>query len=102
MVLDIVKWTVISLILIILLHNLYLFFKKTLTIPKTKDLVNRPTEQYKKIYTSLNNKGKKNENMKNELKTYLKELSSKAEKKTPPTIESAGDIFAPSGNFTNY
>ena len=26
----------------------------------------------------------------------------KAEKKTPPTIESAGDIFAPSGNFTNY
>jgi len=98
----IIQQIIISIVLIVSIHYIYIFFKNNLTIPKTKDLVKKPIEQYKKIYTSLNNKGKKNENMKNELKTYLKELSSKAEKKTPPTIESAGDIFAPSGNFTNY
>ena len=43
------------------------------------------------------------ENMKDELKTYLKELSNKNKThKTPSTIESAGNIFTSSGNFTNY
>ena len=33
---------------------LYIFFKNNLTVPKTKDLVKKPTEQYKKIYSSIN------------------------------------------------
>ena len=99
----IIQQIIISIVLIVSIHYIYIFFKNNLTIPKTKDLVKKPIEQYKQIYTSLNNKSKKKENMKDELKTYLKELSNKNKThKTPSTIESAGNIFTSSGNFTNY
>jgi hypothetical protein len=49
----ILQWTVISLILIILVHYLYSFFKTTLTVPKIKDLVNRPADAYKEIYEKI-------------------------------------------------
>ena len=51
----IIRQTIISIVLIISVHYIYLFFKNNLTVPKTKDLVNKPTEQYKKIYNSINN-----------------------------------------------
>ena len=44
---EIIKWSIISLILIILVHYLFIFFKDNLTIPKTKDLVTKPLEKYK-------------------------------------------------------
>ena len=44
----------ISLILIILIHYLYNFFKDILTIPKTKDLVN--SSQYQEIIDIIKNK----------------------------------------------
>jgi hypothetical protein len=46
---EIIKWSLISLILIILIHYLFIFFKDNLTIPKTKDLVTKPLEKYKII-----------------------------------------------------
>ena len=99
----IIQQIIISIVLIVSIHYIYIFFKNNLTIPKTKDLVKKPIEQYKQIYTSLNNKSEKKENMKDELKTYLKELSNKTKTtKTPSTIENAGNIFTSSGNFTNY
>ena len=39
----------ISLILIILVHYLFTFFMTNLTIPKVKDLVNKPQQQYETI-----------------------------------------------------
>ena len=93
----ILKWTLISLILIILVHYLYSFFKTTLTVPKIKDLVNRPAGAYKEIYETIekvkvnereklkeNNKNnvsnnsiiKNEDNMKDELKSFLNSLSS--------------------------
>lgn len=97
----IIKVTLISLLLIFLLHYLYSFFKITLTAPKLKDLVNKPQTKYNTIYKSIqsvnegnsisleddqilsNNKLKYNSNsnvsststMKDELKKYLKEIS---------------------------
>jgi translation initiation factor 2-alpha kinase 4 len=98
----IIKVTMISLLLIFLLHYLYSFFKTTLTSPKLKDLVNKPQAKYDTIYNSLksagdggkqnlgedntttsegNNNSNFNSNsnsnsssMKDELKKYLKEL----------------------------
>ena len=49
----IIQQTIISVVLIISVHYIYIFFKNNLTIPKTKDLVKKPTEQYKQIYSSL-------------------------------------------------
>ncbi len=91
----IIKVTMISLLLIFLLHYLYSFFKTMLTSPKLKDLVNKPQEKYNTIYNSLkstgdvgienvceDNKsnlgsvhGSNSSSMKDELKKYLKELN---------------------------
>lgn len=83
--------TLISVILIFLIHYLINFFKSTLTVPKIKDLVNSPMQKYKNMYNVIdNNFDNKYENkyenkneynlkpqednlsMKNELKNFLK------------------------------
>jgi hypothetical protein len=79
----IIKQTIISIILILVMHYIYDYFKNNLTIPKVKDLVNKPKEQYREIYESIkinikresNENTENNDNMKSELKKYLKELS---------------------------
>jgi hypothetical protein len=43
------QWTIISLILIMLVHYLYSFFINTLTVPKVRDMINKPTERYNEI-----------------------------------------------------
>jgi hypothetical protein len=50
-----IQITIISIILIFLVHHLINFFKSTLTVPKIKDLVNTPTQKYKNMYTIINN-----------------------------------------------
>jgi len=87
-----IQITIISIILIFLVHHLINFFKSTLTVPKIKDLVNTPTQKYENMYSIINNgntseiseKNKdytlidllptKNDdtNMKSELKNFLK------------------------------
>jgi len=58
-----IQITVISIILIFLIHHLINFFKSTLTVPKIKDLVNTPTQKYENMYNIINkqnNGGTKN------------------------------------------
>ena len=99
----IIKVAVVSFLFIFLLHYLYSFFKTTLTSPKIKDLVNKPMRKYDSIYDSLQNsqsysymdelegvnanmskilnsnpltaQNPVKQNMKDELKRYLSELS---------------------------
>jgi hypothetical protein len=88
----IIQITIISIVLIFLVHHLIIFFKSTLTVPKIKDLVNTPTQKYENMYNIINqnkstntNLGLNNEytlidllpkkdepNMKSELKNFLK------------------------------
>ena len=91
---SIVQWAFLSLVLIVLVHYLYGFFKETLTVPKIKDLVNRPADAYKEMYETIqktnyvdrekktehnnnnnNNNNENSSNMKDELKTFLNSLS---------------------------
>ena len=93
MILQLIQWGIISLILIFLVHYLYSFFRDILTVPKTRDLVNRPIDAYKEMYqvinetVSHNNSNKerttnnvgndsKQSSMKDELKSYLSGLNS--------------------------
>ena len=46
----ILKFSLISLILIILVHYLYIYFTSLLTTPKIKDLVFVPTKKYDELY----------------------------------------------------
>ena len=98
MMLWILQTTIISILLIFLVHHLILFFKSMLTVPKIKDLVNNPKQKYEEIYNTIQNsnglhnetilntnlntneytmidllpKKETNDDMKNELKDFLK------------------------------
>jgi hypothetical protein len=90
----IIQITIISIVLIFLVHHLINFFKSTLTVPKIKDLVNTPTQKYENMYNIINKNKEKDlnnnldvnneytlidllpkkeeSNMKSELKNFLK------------------------------
>jgi len=84
----IIQFSLISFALIFLIHQILLFFKKALTVPKIKDLVNSPNQKYKDIFETISNsKGSTDidalptsiespteepNEMKNELKSFLK------------------------------
>lgn len=54
MIADILKTVFISLLLIVLLHYSYNYLQDTLTVPKVKDLVDRPKEKYDSIMKVVN------------------------------------------------
>jgi hypothetical protein len=79
----VIQITVISIILIFLVHNLINFFKSTLTVPKIKDLVNTPTQKYENMYNII----QKNSNTSSESRDYtLIDLLPKEEE--GPTMKS--------------
>jgi len=107
MLLFILKWAIISFILIVLIHYLYSFFKSTLTIPKVRDLVNKPTERYNEMidtikyndsvkYNDKNNVNKQ-DNMQDELSNFLQDL-----KKNNVSSEILSSNDGPSNTFSNY
>ena len=124
----VIQITIISIILIFLVHHLINFFKSTLTVPKIKDLVNAPTQKYENMYniirnntntsinmdTSINMENYINTNeeytlidllpkkeeptMKNELKNFLKK---QLHKSTNDNTISAIDSFSSIDSFSN-
>ena len=64
-----IKITLLSFILIFLVHYLINFFKSTLTVPKIKDLVNTPNQKYENMFNviSLAEKQNQAQKMVNEL-----------------------------------
>jgi len=94
----VVQVVIVSLVIICLLHNLYCFFKETLTVPKMKDMVKRPQQKYDTLFRELrmhneesngnpeNDVAHANAAMKNELKRYLKELNA-PQSQPPPQPE---------------
>ena len=62
-----IQITLLSIILIFLVHYLINFFKSTLTVPKIKDLVNTPTQKYENMFNimSLSDKQNTNNNISN-------------------------------------
>ena len=102
MLLWILQQIIISVVLIVTVHYIYIFFKNNLTVPKTKDLVKKPTQQYQKIYNSINKSKLENKSMKNELKNFIQGLNKKKQNKT---IESVGGTYqSPNmvGSYSNY
>jgi len=104
--------TVISIILIFLVHHLILFFKSTLTVPKVKDLVHAPAQKYENIYNTISSRDYTDslspsdvgivhdvKSMKDELKSFLKSKASSSDVGT--TNIATLDSFS-SSNFSNY
>jgi hypothetical protein len=123
----IIQITVISTILIFLVHHLINFFKSTLTVPKIKDLVNTPTQKYENMYNIIKQKSNtyKNEDythedythedytlidllpkkeettMKSELKNFLKNQLHNSPKDGGTEISSL-DSMTMSNSFSSY
>ena len=109
-----IQIVIVSLVIIFVLHNLYIFFKETLTVPKMKDLVRRPQQKYDALFRELrqelesNNKSTRNDNnnandpsndaMKNELKRYLMELNTASEPEPQQQPSSANSNFIEFGS----
>lgn len=102
MLLWIVQQIIISVVLIVTVHYIYIFFKNNLTVPKTKDLVKKPTEQYKKIYSSINKPKQENKSMKNELKSFIQGLNKKNQKKNPESVGGNYQSASSIGSYSNY
>jgi DNA-binding transcriptional regulator GbsR (MarR family) len=99
MIFWIIRQTIISFLFIFAMHNIYNYFKTNLTVPKIKDLIKKPKQQYKDIYES-EEKIEDKETMKNELKDYLKNLSKNS---NVTKLENVGDMFNDESNsFTSY
>ena len=87
-IIEIIFWSITYLILILIIHNLYIYFKENLTITKTKDYFNIPANEYEKINslienhnnssdtnTNTNSKENTEDYMKNELNEFLGKLN---------------------------
>jgi hypothetical protein len=59
-----VRTTIISIVLIMIIHNLVCFFTKMLTVPKLKDLVYAPTYKYNKMYDTITSNPSHHDNLK--------------------------------------
>jgi uncharacterized protein with von Willebrand factor type A (vWA) domain len=74
----IVQQSIFSFVFIWIIHYLYSYFTNNLTVPKIKDLVNKPKQQYDTMYKVIegknNDKKEKTEKMKDNLKSYLSSL----------------------------
>jgi len=101
----IIQTTVLSIIFIFLVHYLIEFFKSTLTVPKIKDLVNSPTQKYQNMFNVIQSSNAPaapykiselipqapQNDMKNELKSFLKKQMNVVESSTD--ISSLGSMF---------
>lgn len=77
------KWIIISLLLIALIHYLYYFLIDMLTVPKVRDLIHKPREQYEELFKHTLNKSavvkdtldiNDDSDMSTELKKYVEDL----------------------------
>ena len=84
----IIQITIISIILIFLVHYLFNFFKETLTVPKIKDLVNVPNKKYENMYNIIS---KNNENTNSQNYTDIDLLPTQPEEKVEPKWDKSQD-----------
>jgi len=80
---NVLSTSIITLLIMVLLHQTYNHLQATLTVPKVSDLVRRPEQKYKEINEILDQKTKvvsdlpvvpKTAEMKDELRTFLTRL----------------------------
>ena len=123
-------WTiqvlVTSFVIIFVLHNLYVFFKDTLTVPKIKDMVKRPHQKYETLFRELRNNGINNginngnngnnsnnvntnvnandesNAMKNELKRYLMDLNTMQQQPQTQTQSQTQSQPQPQSDFIEF
>ena len=89
---EFIKTVLLSLIFILLIHTIFIYFKDNFTEKKTYDYINNPDEKYKDIYNKINSEENqekdtvkleiipKSENVTNDGTTNISDLTSSLEK----------------------
>jgi len=95
-----VQWIIISLVLITLLHYLYSFFLDTLTVPKVRDLINKPTERYNEILSQTSTVDTIPKPDQDEMQEELQAFLSNIKKDTTSSGPQAANDLA--GGYTSY
>jgi len=85
----------ISILIILIIHNIFLFFQNNLTSPKVKDFVNKPNERYKEIYDIIDNSYSDNKN----ITKFISNVKN-TDKKDTSNIDSIPNII-PSSSYTD-
>ncbi len=71
----VVKWTIVSILLISLMHYIYIYLRDTLTIPKTRDLIKNPQKRYAEMFSNKSTINEEKSIMeKGELETNVKDI----------------------------
>jgi hypothetical protein len=86
--------TIISIILIFLVHHLIVFFKSNLTVPKVKDLVNAPVQKYDDIFRTISSNASScssNTSSSSYIDSLLPKQNSNSEPKFVPNVASMKD-----------
>ncbi len=129
---SIVRFSILSVIIIVVMHSLYSFLVKNLTTPRVKDLVHKPQTQYENILRSITEKDKagnigdigttnisnddRNKDsaasskklsdnqieMKNELKSYIKDLKSSRLPKTQGIQKELSSVYDNYDSYNEY
>jgi hypothetical protein len=96
----IIQITIISIILIFLVHHLINFFKGVLTVPKIKDLVNTQNEKYKNIYDTISNKNNYND-LTTENESNVNKINYTLEDILPPNVNTSIISNSKNNNMKN-
>ena len=70
--------TLISIILIFLVHHLISFFKTTLTVPKIKDLINVPAQKYESMFQTISHSSSSSSSSSNNTYDFSKDYTGDA------------------------
>ena len=95
----IVYTSILSIVILMLLHHIYSYLKKNLTIPRVHDMVNKPEKKYQEIYNKLQSEDhpikspEKTTDMTHELKDYIKKLTTNTEIKGETTMTSPYSVL---------
>ena len=90
-----------SFIIIFLCHYLFYYLQASFTVPKVKDMINRPNEKYESIMKVVNSESSKQEDMKNELSNYINEINPTDESNKEDTDTSDSTVPIASNDFDN-
>ena len=90
-----------SFIIIFLCHYLFYYLQASFTVPKVKDMINRPNEKYESIMKVVHSESSKQEDMKNELTSFINEINPNDESNKEDAETSESNVPIASNDFDN-
>ena len=90
-----------SFIIIFLCHYFFYYLQASFTVPKVKDMINRPNEKYESIMKVVHSESSKQEDMKNELTSFINEINPNDESNKEDAETSESNVPIASNDFDN-